>query len=477
MEKKRFENRIAFGVWINDIRNEPIIDHWPSVIIDKRTMEDYRNMIRLLKDYGYNALDIFGLLTNRAWPMDIKSVLTTDRKNLVDEMIEIAHRHDIKILYGLGVYSWGFDQIIKNDPEVQGTNPSAMCASKPKSKMWQEKVIDFVVDNFQIDGFHLEVADQGRCKCSECIQENNVQYYSRLNSETAEYIHDKWPDMLLLVNTSGYIPWGDFVLQEDYHYIYALGRHIDIFIDGGNHGLFIKEDDRVDFIAGFPCDYGTSGGFWIYPPQRWDRLRWFLPRLNIQHAHLRKLYQDGSRSCELYLGPTINPGTEINIVCNGLLLSDIDRDTGDILSEAMDRLYKPKHSKGAANLAELFIKSEEAFFSNWNPLRNTEIPEKYSDGIGPFFEWSKDHFQRAIPGELFLEPLFGKSPGFPVYLVLHMTREGRTTYKKDLQSIFNDFTKLNDEFNDSGRIERIKKCIDNVIKDIDTVNRIKELKE
>ena len=38
-----------------------------------------------------------------------------------------------------------------------------------------------------------------------------------------------------------------------------------------------------------------------------------------------------------------------------------------------------------------------------------------------------------------------------------------------------DFATLNDEFNDSGRIERIKTCITNVIKDIDAVNQVKEL--
>ena len=475
--KNQFGNRIAFCVWVNDIRNEPIIDHWPSVIIDKRTMEDYTDMIRLLKDTGYNALDIFGLLTNSDWPMDIESVISAERKKLVDEMIENAHRHDIKIIYGMGVFSWGFDQIIKNDPEVRGTNPSAMCGSKPKSKVWQQKVIDFVIGNFNIDGFHLEVADQGRCKCFECLKENNVQYYSRLNLETARYVREKWPDKILLVNTSGYIPWGDFVLKEDYHYIYELGKYIDIFIDGGNHGLFIKENDRADFIAKFPCDYGTSGGFWVYPPQSWKRLRWFLPYQKFQHSHLKQLFQDGSRSCELYLGPAINPGTEINIVCSGLLLLDTNRDNSSILTEAIERLYKPKNKGISGDLAELFIKSEDAFFSNWNPYRKTEIPEKYSDGIGPCFEWSKDNFQRAIPGELFLEPLFGKSPGFPAYLAIHMTSEGRTKYKKDLQSIFNDFSKLKNDFYDSERVERIKKCINNVIKDIDTVNRIEKLKK
>jgi hypothetical protein len=475
MAKNKFKNRIAFCVWINDIRDEPIIDSWPSIIIDKRTMEDYKSMILHLKESGYNALDVFGLLTNRDWPMDIESVLSRERKKLVDTMIDFAHKEEIKIIYGLGNFSWGFDQIIKNDPEVRGTNPSAMCGSKPKSKVWQKKVIDFVVNNFDIDGFHLEVADLGRCRCSECVKENNVQYYNRLNRETALYIRENWPKNILLVNTSGYMPWGDFVGKKDYPSVYDLGRHIDIFIDGGNHGLFIKEEERPKFIAGFDCEYGTSGGFWVYPPQRWGRLRWFLPYIQTQHEHLRQLFKDGSRSCELYLGPAANPSTEINIMCNGLLLLDVDRATNDILEESIDRLYGPKNNRACEELAELFMKAEDAFFNNWNPYRIVNIPEKYKDGIDAIFEWSKENRERAIPGELFLEPLLGDSPGFPAYLAVQMTNEGRTHYKGELQAIFHSLTKMKNDFNDSGRLIRIKECINGVTRDIDAVNGIDEL--
>lgn len=477
MGKNQFEHRIAFGVWINDIRSEPIIDSWPSVIIDERTMKDYTDLILLLVQNRYTALDIFGLLTNHDWPMDIVSVINSDRKKLVNEMIDIAHQHNIQIIYGLGVYSWGFDQIIRNDPEVRGTNPSAMCGSKPKSKEWQEKTIDFVSDNFDIDGFHLEVADQGRCKCAQCINQGNVQYFSRLNKQTAQYILSKWSDKLLLVNTSGYLPWGDFIKKDEYHHVYDLGESIDVLIDGGNHGLFIREEDRADFISGFPCSYGTSGGFWVYPPQRWDRVRWFIPYLKRSSDHLKELYRDGGRACELYMGPVINPGVEMNIVCNGLRLSDVERKSDDILMEAINTLYKPRSFRAGNDLVELFARSEDAFFSNWNPVRITQVPELYSDGISGFFEWSGEYFNRAIPGELFLEPLFGSSPGFPVYLSVYMKREGRITYKKELQSILHSFFQLQNEFDDGGRVERIKKSISNMILDIDMVNESKELKD
>ena len=469
MKQKQFENRIAFGVWINDIRNEPIIENWPSVIFDKKTMDDYKEMMVFLKRAGFNAYDIFGLLTNHDWPMDIKSVITTERKQLVEDIINTAHNNNIKIIFGLGVYSWGFDQIIKNDPEVRGTNPSAMCGSKPKAKEWQEKVIDFITDNFDIDGFHLEVADQGRCKCPDCAKENNVQYYSRINTQTAQYIKKKSPDKLLLVNTCGYMPWGDFIAEKDFKYLHEMGRHIDVLIDGGNHGLFIREEDRKKFIPEFECDYGTSGGFWIYPPQRWDRLRWFIPYMNRNAQHIKKLNINGGRACELYMGPVVNPGTEANIFFNGLLLSDLSRDNKDILTEVVESLYKPKSSGDLGDLVEMFIRAENVFFNNWSQDRLPGITQEYSDGLDDLFEWSKKTPERAFPGELFLEPLLGNTPGPPVYLVIHMKPEGRMSYKNELKDILNDLKKFENGFDDSGRLNRIRVCIENTIKDIESI--------
>jgi hypothetical protein len=444
MSDKGFTHRVAFGVWINDIRNEPITgENWPSVIIDRRTTADFTKTVRLLKQSGYTALDIFGLLTNHDWPLEIERVISPARKRQVGALIEAAHRNELKVIYGLGVYSWGFDTIIKSDPGAQGTNPSAMCGSKPGSREWMRKVIDFVTGNFDLDGFHLEVADQGRCRCAECGKEANLQYYCRLNRETADYIRGRHPGMLLLVNSSGYLPWGDFVKEEEFPTLNDMGKSIDVLIDGGNHGLFIREDFRRRFIAGFPCHYCTSGGFWVYPPQRWDRLRWFLPYLQTGGEHLKRLHGDGSRACELYLGPLANPATEMNVFCNGRLLADVDRKPLDILGEAIDSFYRPKTAADNDRLKEVFVRAERAFFESWSSRRIWGVPAPYTDGIEALFEWSKEHPERSVPGELFLEPLFGSSPGFPAYLAVHMSRIGR--------------------------------CLENLLRDLDTVDSVKEL--
>jgi len=48
---------------------------------------------------------------------------------------------------------------------------------------------------------------------------------------------------------------------------------------------------RREFIARLKCDYGTSGGFWVYPPPRWDRLRWFFPYVHRTGEFPARIYR------------------------------------------------------------------------------------------------------------------------------------------------------------------------------------------
>ena len=463
-----FSRRIGAGFWINDVKNSAIPNNnWPDVSIDSKLLEDYEYLFEILKASGYNMIDIYGLLVGHDWPPQLENVLENNRKEKVNKIIEMAHSKSIKVIFGMGIYSWGFDEIIKFDPEVRGTNKSAMCGSKKRSKYWQQQTIKLVLDNFDIDGFHLEASDQGRCSCDRCSRENNVEYYCRLNKEAAIFIKERWPEKYLLVNDCGYLPWGDFVKKDDFKYLYDLSNYIDTYIDNGNHGLFIREEDRREFISGLNCEFGTAGGFWIYTPQRWERLRWFLPYVFRTSSFLKKVFSDGGTACEFYLGPTINPSTEVNIYSGGLSLSDINNETEKILEDTLNILYKPNKNSFLSTLVEVFIDAENAFFNNWEPcIKPFELPKEFASDVETLANWSKETPERSIPGELFLEPLVGLEPGEPVYLKNNMTREGLVNYKKDLIKIIKKIQPIKSGFNDNGRILRIITCINNVIEDI-----------
>jgi hypothetical protein len=453
---KSYNHRTAFGAWVNDMRNEPVYGQkWPSRTLDDRTVNDITRCLDLASQAGFNEFDVFGLLATYAWPPDLSSVVDEARRSQVNKVINAAHDRSIKLLYGLGVYSWGFDAIIEADPEVRGPNPHAMCGSRARSWEWMQKVVDYVLDQFDIDGFHLEASDQGRCTCPECSRQGDKQYYSELNRRTAEYIRSKWPDKILMVNMCGYTrPWGVKVTPEEMQYMVELSQALDYLIDPGHHGFFFEEAKREQVTAELQCDFGTSGGVWVYPPQRWDRLKWFLPYTAGTGQHIKQLYEEGGRAVEYYMGPTINPGVEVNIAFGGRMLMDASRDIDDVLTEVVETLYRPSTTSARDRLVDVFKSAERAYFDNWSP--QPPPPE-------------------TPPGELHLSPLSEwTTPGPPNYLTGHrgwqvMDAVGRAAYKTGLAAILESLAGIEDSVSDDGRVDRIRRCINNTIADIETI--------
>ena len=467
-----FDYRIAYGCWLNDSREKPIVDEdWPSIRIDEDTLDSLDRTTAFLHAAGYNYLDVFGLITNHSWADDIASTVDDARKAQIRRAIDVVHKNGLKLIYGLGVYSWGFDGIIERNPAVRGTSAQAMCASSPESDRFMQRVIDYLCANFEIDGFHLEAADQGRCECDRCRRyESDIDYYNAINARTARYIRDRFPEKLLLVNTSGYLAWGDRFTKEQLDKVRDLGREIDVFIDVGSHGPFVDASDRPEFIRNFPAAFGSSNGFWIYPPQRWARTRWFIPHHNENHRTLKALHDAGGRSCELFLSPLNNPAAEITALCNGLFLNDPDSDAQVNLRRAIDALYQPKDDGQRQRLIQIFNGAEDLFFACWHPERNRALPESLSDGVEHAFVWSKQHLERALPGEFFLERLFGVGAGFPCYLALHFNAEGRAKYREGMQSLLRTAREAENAQPDD-RTSRIRECIESVLQDIDLADR------
>ena len=452
---RAYTHRTAFGAWINDMRNEAMpTKNWPHVVIDDRTVADSVRCLEVQAQAGFNEFDVFGLFASYAWPLDIRSAVDAERGRRVKTLLDAAHGLGIRVLCGLGVYSWGFDQIIEHCPEVRGTNPHALCGSRAESWQWMSKVIDFILSEYDVDGFHLESSDQGRCSCSECAAQGNVEYHCGLNARTAAYIRSRWPDKILMVNMCGYTPWGTKLTKEEQGHLVVLSQHLDYLIDPGHAGFFIDEQSRPDFIRALDCDFGTSGGAWVYPPQRWERLRWFLPYTMQTGRHIRQLYEDGGRALEYYMGPTLNPGVEINIACGGRLLSNIDRSDEEILAEVVDELYRPRTTAVGQQLVAIFQRAERAYFDIWQPY-----PPR----------------SRANPGELHLTPLFGTEPGPATYLTgtrpdqRPLDTAGLTTYRTALRALLDDVSSLTGALRDQERMQRIETCLQNALTDIDAL--------
>lgn len=467
MENNSFNYKIAYGCWLNDSRTEPIVEeNWPSIRIDQETLNSLETTMAFLKKAGYNYFDVFGLITNNNWNPDITSTVDDKRREVVKQAIDIIHKNGIKLIYGLGVYSWGFETIIEQNPAVKGTSRQVMCASSTESETIMYKIIDYVAGNYAVDGFHLEAADQGRCNCDSCSKYTDIDYFNRINMIAAKYIRSKWPEKVLLVNTSGYLAWGDVFSKEQLEALKPLGESIDVFIDVGSHGIFVANKDRKNFIRDFKASFGTANGFWIYPPQRWDRLRWFIPHFSENINNLKEVFNDGGRSCELYLSPLINPAVEITVFCNGMFLNNTTLKTEDILDNVVEQLYHPSNAEEKKMICGIFCDAEALFMSSYNPVRNRTLDESHSDGVENIFIWSKTNKDLAVPGELFLEPLFGIGPGFPCYLLLHFDKQGRKKYHDGMIELLQKATHLKDLRPDCERTDRIVRALTMVIADV-----------
>jgi len=453
---KPYRYRSAFGVWINDTRNTPVIEEWPSALLDDECEDGLYKCFDLAQRAGYNTFNIFGLFATYAWKPDIPATVPDERMIRVRRVISEAHRRGLKLILGIGVYSWGFDEIIATVKEVQGTNPHAMCLSSETSWVWMRRILDYVVDNFDFDGYHLESSDQRRCECDKCKKYTDVEYFSKINAMCADYIRAKEPGRILMVNMSMYLMPTDYIKSEsDFQALVEMSASLDYLIDGGNMGFFIRGEFRERAFTDFKCAFGSGGEYWVYMPQRWDKLRWFLPTLEHSCTHLKEMAQKGGDAVEFYMGATINPGVEMTILCGGKILFDPGREVYDVLCEAVVELYKPDSNEVCERLADIFLGAERAYYQNVNQDLLASDP---------------------LCNELILEPLFGTEAGPPIYLSegkygvrdRWMSGEGRAAYRAELEKIRAALGELRGHVTDDGRVERIMTCIENAIRDIDS---------
>ncbi|MBC8233997.1 hypothetical protein H8E77_30995 [bacterium] len=362
---KSFKHRTLVG-WISEFSSCPLHEPWPVIKLDDKMMSDFSEIFDLCQQVGFDKMVIWGLFVSRRWPVPLTQAVDAQRRKQIQQLLEAAHERGIKILSGLGVYSWGFEEIIEQFPKVSKGSPRVMCAVAPEAEKWMQQVVDFVLSDFDIDGVQMQSADQNRCQCQECQKFGDVEYHAMLNDNTAQYIRSKWQDKIIAVNN-----WGlSFANPDDIPHIQRMTGAVDILIDYNNsahillRNLCSSHSYRRQLIDNLDCAYGTLAGVSVGPPQRWERTKWFLPTTTTNVPYLRALYDDGGRAVEQFTVALSNPGGEVTLRFIGKLLSDVSRSPDAVLREAIEECFEPKDSTTTDGLMEVFQRAENGFFSN-----------------------------------------------------------------------------------------------------------------
>lgn len=461
---ERYEFRLAFDVWANDVRNEAVtLENWPYDSLDDKTVDGIVRSLDLQVESGYNAVDLAGLWTTYAWPLDLGRVVDRDRQRRINQVLRAAHERKMKVIvFPSGILNWGMDEILKAHPELKTDNRHELNPFLKESWKWQYKIFDYVADNYDIDGFHLEAADQGRCKTADCLANwpDDVAYYCYVTGVLADYLRQKTPGKLVIATLQGFGRWGQDFSEEQKQYVAELTRSLDCLFDQGHYKTYIPPSKWREFIPKLHCDYGTSGGMWIYVNERWERTRWFLPYVGRTGAHIKGLYQAGGRGVMYYQGPVKNPSTEVNIAFGGRLMNHVEKSVEDVLAETLEQLYRPKKAVALHKLVGVYQKAEDAYFEQWNP-------ERIARSI-----------KRPAPSNFHITNSFGASPGAAEYMMEpYLDTSGRLKYKQALVEIYRNLMTIERDFNDEGRIVRIKHAIEEALVDMNNIAVCKDEKE
>jgi hypothetical protein len=423
--------------WITDLATQPDpFTAWPSLHVDDALLDDYKRSCALLRRLEFNEISLWGIYVAREWPSNVESSLSPERGAMVARIIDEAHRNGLRVYAGLGVYSWGFERIIREHPELSRGNPKAMCASEPAAWEWMRKVIDYVFTRLPVDGVSMQSADQGRCTCAQCRAYSDIEYHAILNIRTSQYIRHRYPGKTIGVNS-----WGmRFSDEASLVSLEKISRGVDYIIDAHDNSRAKNPAYRRQLIQQLACDFGTLGGPQVEPPQHWDRERWFLPTAKRQSEHIRDLAADGGRACEYFFHILANPGDEISLHAAGRALRQPQIDWRKHLADSIEEVFALHKTAQVDALAELFIDAEEAYFR---------------------------HLPPGVSGTISMEPLESDKPGRPVYLTERLNPAQRKDYRESLTRLAGRFAKLAPDIPDVIRMGKIERSIGRVIADID----------
>lgn len=407
MEGEPFAYRVTSG-WLRDLASEPTpADPWPCIRWDERLLDDQMRFLDVQAELAVDYNLVWGLFVDRAWPVPFDNIIGRARAELLRQFVEAAHARGIKVLSGVGVYSWGFDEVIAKVPGVSAGHRHAMCAFSKEAWEWQRRVLDFLMDpTWGLDGVSMQSADQGRCECDRCRKLSPAEHHAEVLTRCAEHVRRNRPEW-----TIGQASWGLQVhTPEEFEHVRRISEAVDYMIE-----VRERSDEagrRREIIRDLSCAFGSVGGVFVEPPQHWDRLRWCLPCGLGSARSLLRLWEDGGRACEYFYRPFANPVEEVSWRTGARLLSSPRVAPVAALEEALEAVYWVTGPTRAA-LAEWFARAENAYFSRAD--------------------------FKAGHGSLSLEPLIWQenpsAPGPPVYLRDRMAAEAREGYAGELEEL------------------------------------------
>jgi hypothetical protein len=435
--KEKFVHRGYLG-WLTDLsRTDRPEVPWPSIVIDSSLIEDYKETLDFLHRSGMNEITVWGLFTNTSWEPEIKNTISAEREAVVKDIIFKAHLKGIKIICGVGVYSWGFSKIIKQNPEVKcPCNDEVMDISKPQAWEWQRKVLDYLMDNYQFDGVSLQSSDRGRCTCGEFGTLSNLEYHARLNQMVINYIRTKKKNYII-----GISGWGmNFGNPPDLTSIVQMTKNVDYLIDVEESALKAGKTYRQKLIQAIaPCKYGNTGTPNIEPIQALPRNRYFVPTAKRSCQRLKELYNDGGRACETYYRTRGNPGDEFTIEVMAHLLNDPGKDITAAFKETIIDIYHPINDSVLNDLTSIFYEAEDAYF-------------KYAEG----------------EQEIILLMNRNSSVSSSQYLK-KMSPSSLLNYKTIIQDLYNKASMLAEKVDSKNRFQLLLQCFENVLNEIENI--------
>ena len=462
--KASYDHRLAFGAWVNDMRNSALpLQQWPAPQMDDQTVAGIVRVFDVMVDSGYQYLDTFGLYATGDYPLDIVSAFDDrERNRRLERIFGAAAKRGLRMSLPLGLFTWGYDRIIQEDPDVRGKNADgtphahAMCGAKEKAWAYIEKLIDTMFARHDFGAVHMESADLGWCDCPECAGKyGRVGYNARLNGRAGDYIKQRHPDVLVYTCPINWMPWGlndkgeqHKLAGDDLAAVLDLSKHIDLFMDQGHRGRMLAWED----VPKLQCAYGTSGGLWTYHGARLDRLSYFVPYPKRAAQHLRDHHKHGARGCLYYQGPMDNPAVEINSAVAGRVMCDVTRDPREVLEEVIEAYYQPRNAEARAKLADVFLASEEAYFGQWDVAR------------------MKEQQKLEPPGEFCVGLLFGTSPDLiGILWEPFLNAEGRAACRKGMIAALKQLLEIEHEFAERARIERLTRALTITIQILATI--------